>query len=328
MMYYHFPELICSYLDSLKGRSSHSNAVRVASQWIIHQQNTPNRRQILDRMKAKCPGGDFSPCATQANKEMSLIRAACRWGIYEGTWNGGDPTVGIKKWKTPKRKRVCKFEEIRKILHAFDFAVTETDIRDRALFGIAMFTGCRPSEIRTAQRHAITPYGPAGSWNKGKTKTGEDQELPVPRQVMGWLADWLKMRPQFDPRGTNPFLFPGQGFNKPLSEDAVRKRWAALRKGLEIPSNLWSYDLRRTLATYLKTRLGFDDTVIRAILNHYDGSALSHYCHMDFDALVPVIQQYADWLWAFKQEAMVPAVMPTIQKTEERVLACASVSGS
>ena len=40
-----------------------------------------------------------------------------------------------------------------------------------------------------------------------------------------------------------------------------------------------------------------DDVAIRAILNHADGSALSHYCFKSFDSLTGPIQAYADWVW-------------------------------
>lgn len=295
-----FPELIHMYLDNLKGRSGHDRTVRVASQWVSTLTETPTRQQLIERHKEK-GHGHYQPGASQANKELALVRAACRWGIYEGKWET-DPTVGIKKWKTPKRKRICKYEEITKILHAFDFSTTDTEIRDRALFGIAMFTGCRPSEVRTALLNAITPYSHMGCWNKGTTKNGEDHEVPLPRQAMGWVSDWLKVRPRFDPRGANPYLFPGQAIGEPLSECGLRVRWAALRKGLEIQANLWNYDLRRTLASYLGNELKYDDKTIQAILNHYDGRAISHYYHVSFDALTSVVQRYADWLYSLTAE--------------------------
>lgn len=321
--YHSFPELIRGYLDHLTGRAGHSRTVRTANQWVLTLTETPTRLQLIERHKQK-GHGHFQPGATQANKELALVRAACRWGIYEGKWEGGDPTVGIKKWKTPKRRRVCKYEEIRKILHAFDFAVTDTEIRDRALFGIAMFTGCRPSEVRMALLGSITQYGQMGCWNKGQTKNGEDHEIPIPRQVMSWISAWKAIRPTG--YHANPYLFPGQTIGECLSEDGVRVRWAALRASLEIQSNLWSYDLRRTLATYMGNELKYDDKTIQAILNHYDGRAISHYYKVSFDALIPVIQHYADWLWQFKQEAATPTaepMAPMLGQPEPRVLACA-----
>ena len=108
-----------------------------------------------------------------------------------------------------------------------------------------------------------------------------------------WLQAWLKIRD--DPRGTNPSLFPGQWAERPLTETAVRVRWSALRRELGL-NDLWYYDLRRTMASYLGNELHYDDKTIQAVLNHYDGRALSHYYHVSFDALTLVVQRYAEWL--------------------------------
>jgi integrase len=310
-----FPDLITAYLEEhLKGKASYSRQVVMAAQWIRTLTTTPTRAQILERHRRK-GHGHFQKGACQANTEFALLRAACRWGMYQERWEGGDPTVGIKKWKTAKRKRVSKFEEIMRLRRYFDGAVTDTEIRDRALFGLMLFTGCRPGEARKAPLHAITPYGEMGSWIKGQTKTGENQEVPLPTQLMPWLAAWKAIRPA----SANPYLFPGRGHKEPLDADSVVRRWHELRLMLGI-NGLWNYDLRRSLATHLSNELHYDDVTIRAILNHSDGSALSHYCFKSFDSLVKPIQEYADWLCGLKQASnggsrepvLVSAVAPTM----------------
>lgn len=308
-----FAELFRSYLDEqLKGKPFYPKAVDVAHQWISTLTVTPTRKEILARHTLK-GHGHFQPGATQANSELALVRAACRWGMYQERWNGGDPTAGIRKWKTPKRKRISKFHELSRLLQYFDRASEEMAIRDRAIFGLMLFTGCRPSEARTATLTAITPYGAMGSWIKGKTKTGEHQELPLPTQLMPWIADWKAIRPT----RPNPYLFPGQDVGQPITADWVGQRWHDLRLMLGI-HGLWNYDLRRTLACHMSNELQYDDGTIRAILNHSDGSALGHYRFKSFDSLTKPIQEYADWLWGLRQESKggshepVSAVAPTI----------------
>ncbi len=288
-------ELMVAYLDSLNGRSGYERTFRVAAQWILRQTGTPTRAALLARMMEKGKG-DFQDGCQQANKELAIQRAAFRWGMYHGTWTGGDPTAGIRKFKTKKRKRIARFLEVRALLDCFDFAQGEVDIRNRALYGIGLFTGCRPSEIRTARMGSIVAYDSAvGCWTKGTTKTGEDHEIPIPRQAMAWLNVWLALR-SVNPRyHESPWIFPGLDPMEPLSEASMRLGWSILRRELGL-SGLWNYDLRRTLASYLSNELNYADKKIQAILNHYDGRALSHYCHVSFDALVPVMQQYADWL--------------------------------
>ncbi len=114
---------------------------------------------------------------------------------------------------------------------------------------------------------------------------------------MKWIQAWKAIKPIHP----SPYLFPGQILGKPLTNDAVRQRWAELRTTLNMPG-LWTYDLRRTLACYLGNELHYDDTTIRALLNHFDGSSLGHYYFKTFDSLTEPIQAYADWLCALKKD--------------------------
>ena len=313
MMLESFPDLITAYLEEhLRGKASYQNTVGAAAPWIRTLTTTPTRAEILARQRA-LGAGHFQPNATKGNKEIALIRAACRWGLYQERWLGGDPTLGIKKWQSPKRRRTGKFDELRKLLGYFDRAASKEEIRDRALYGLMLFSGCRPSEARMAKLDAITAYGAMGCWNKGKTKNGETQELPLPTHYMPWLAAWKAIRPTLRP---SPYLFPDEAYGEPLTSDFVRRRWHELRLILSI-HGLWTYDLRRTLASYLSNELKVDDSTIRAILNHNDTSALSHYRHKTFDSLTDPIQYYADWLWSLKEaaksEILDPAPIPNQQ---------------
>ena len=293
MVYETFSDLITAYLDTLRGRPSHTNMRWVAAQWIRTLTATPRRSDILARHQLM-GHGHFQKGASQANTEIALMRAACRWGIYQEKWSGGDPTVGIRKWKTPKRTRISKFEEIRKLLGYFARAQSPMEIRDRALYGLMLCTGCRPSEARTAKLDAITPYGDMGAWVKGKTKNGENQELPLPKQLMPWIEAWTAIRPTTRP---SLYLFPGQTFQHPITAAMVRMRWMELRALLGI-TGLWNYDLRRTLVCTMGNELNYSDQKIKAIINHNETSALGRYYFVSFDALTGPIQHYADWLWA------------------------------
>ncbi len=313
MVHEHLAQLVLAYLQTLRGRPCYRTAAHTASEWILTLPTTPTRKDVLARHLAKGKG-HYQPGSCQANMELGLLRAACRWGLYKEVWDGGDPTAGIKKWRRPLRTRTGKYEELRKLMAFFDRATIddaedmthEEFIRYRALFGLMLFTGCRPSEAIRAKVDAISPYGDMGAWVKGTTKTGEKQEVPVPRQLMPWLAAWSAIR---TPDRPNPYLFPGQRFEQPISSELVRLRWSEMRTRLGI-HGLWNYDIRRTLASSMSNELGYDDSTIRAILNHHDTSALSHYRHKSFDSLIKPIQAYADWLWGLKQAPKECALAP------------------
>jgi len=307
-----FPALVAAYLDSIKVKPSHGRLVRIARQWVLTLPTVPTRAQLLMRQRELC-AGHFKPNATKANKELALVRTACRWGQYEGVWTAGDPTAGIRKFKTPKRKRIGVHQELRSLLEWFDMPTSETDLRDRALYGMALFTGCRPGEIRTAQLSDLAPYGTMGRWTKPATKTGEPQYLPVPPQAMRWMEAWLTVRRD----AKSPYLFPGQrrgpvGFDGPipLSDTSVRTRWGLLRRELRM-TGLWHYDLRRTLATYLH-EMGYSIKHVKAILNHYEGDAIDHYVDIPFDSLAKVIVHYEQWLLSLRIPGVVEPPVPML----------------
>jgi integrase/DNA-binding CsgD family transcriptional regulator len=294
MRYHAFPELDRAYLDEhLKGKPSYTNQLNAAKPWLLTLLTMPTRKQIRERHRLR-GHGDYEAGAASANNELKILRAAIRWALDNEHWDGHDPTVGVKKWKTAKRKRVSKAEELKQLLQYFGRAHTAREIRDRALFGLMLFTGCRPGEARKARLGSITPYGAMGCWTKGQTKNGESYEVPVPKQYMPWLAAWLAIRPSARP---NPYLFPGQGFMGPLNDDRIGNCWRDLRGLLGLRS-LWNYDLRRSLATHLSNELNYSDAKIDAILGHEKTSSLGHYLHVSFDAMCEPIQRYADWLWA------------------------------
>jgi hypothetical protein len=95
------------------------------------------------------------------------------------------------------------------------------------------------------------------------------------------------------------YLFIGQWPGLPLSDAGVRLRWSTIRSDLGI-QGLWTYDLRRTMSCYMSNELNYDDHTVRAILNHYDRTALGRYSFKSFDSLTVPLQQYADWLWTLK----------------------------
>jgi len=236
--------------------------------------------------------GDYQPGARQANNELALLRTIFRWGMYQEHWNGGDPTAGIKKFKHSQRETSADRYQLMTLLHYFHQAASPEAIRDRALYGLCLFTGCRPSEARTAKLDAIMPYlHGMGRWNKGMTKNGSRQVLPLPQQLMPWLAEWKHIRPHCD----SPYLFPSQDCKKPISLDWVSQRWRWICQQLKI-SELWNYDLRRTLVTKMGSELNYSEQKIKAIINHKDRNAFGHYSFMDFDALVKPIQDWADYL--------------------------------
>jgi integrase len=188
MRYHAFPDLIRAYLDEhLKGKPSYANQLNVAKRWLLTLLIMPTRQQIRERHRLT-GHGHFEKGSSQANAELKLLRAAIRWGLDNECWDGHDPTLGVKKWKTARRDEVLKREDLKSLLRYFEEATTELAIRNRALFGLMLFTGCRPGEARKALLTSIQPYGAMGLWQKGVTKNHKKYQVPVPTQYLPWLA--------------------------------------------------------------------------------------------------------------------------------------------
>src|SRR5688572_13505890 len=86
-VYSQFASLMLAYLASLKGRPCYRNRAQTACEWILTLQQTPTRKDVLARHLEKGKG-HYQPGSCQANMELSLLRAACRWGMYQECWEG------------------------------------------------------------------------------------------------------------------------------------------------------------------------------------------------------------------------------------------------
>jgi hypothetical protein len=129
-------------------------------------------------------------------------------------------------------------------------------------------------------------------------------------------AAWKAIRPSARP---SPYLFPGQEFDQPLSTDQIVRRWHDVRLMIDVPG-LWSYDLRRSLATHMSNELDYSDAKIDAILGHEKTTSLGHYLHVSFDAMTKPIQHYADWLWARRDESKGESQEPVLVSIKPAVL--------
>jgi DNA-binding CsgD family transcriptional regulator len=88
---------------------------------------------------------------------------------------------------------------------------------------------------------------------------------------------------------------------------------------IDVPG-LWSYDLRRSLATHMSNELDYSDAKIDAILGHEKTTSLGHYLHVSFDAMTKPIQHYADWLWARRDESKGESQEPVLVSIKPAVL--------
>lgn len=291
-----FPQLVEWYLHSLEKKPCYRRTLSLAKPWILTLKECPTRKDVLARharvdLDGHPTTGDYQDLAAVANKEITLLSTLIRAGLYRELWDGPNPADRIRMWKMPDRIETLNEQDIAALLTYFEAADTLRERVDRAIFGLLLCTGCRPSEARLAKKADLRHYGRMGILTKHKTKTNRKQEVPVPAQLMTWISTL--------PSTDSEFLFSNAD-GGPWSEDFLRDRWHAIRTDLGL-AHLWTYDFRRSLATHLPAVQHVPDSMVKAILNHKTGTTQDHYTHYRIDSLCPIIQAYADWMWSLKQ---------------------------
>lgn len=283
-----FVELRESYFDSLRRKPSWRNTINISRAWVSTLTDAPTRRDILARQEAVCDG-NYRAGAAKANKELGILRAMFNWGTYRECWSGGNPTQGIRRIRTAGRERIATQPELARLRTALDAPLPAHDQQYAVLLMVLLVTGCRPSEGRMMRWDHLRPSSDGMMrWQKGTTKNGRPQELPLPRQVVERLLALPRQ---------GAYCFTAYGPH-PLSDTAVRSVWDALCASQQV-HGLWLYDLRRTACTMLVQACGVDILTAKAVLNHHEGSVMGqHYFRPTWEHLSAVMQRYADWLWS------------------------------
>ncbi|NJP11775.1 MAG: phage integrase family protein [Leptolyngbyaceae cyanobacterium RU_5_1] len=144
--------------------------------------------------------------------------------------------------------------------------------RDRALFGICLYTGCRINEacsLLTPDVYDLQGVRAKLTIRKGNTKgKQETRQIPVAPDLRAYLATYQE-------QAGSQYLFPGRhgrGHLNPRSADAILHE-ALERVGVEGAS---THSFRRTALTMLSTA-GVPLRVIQEISGHRSLQALQQY---------------------------------------------------
>lgn len=137
--------------------------------------------------------------------------------------------------------------------------------RDRLLFAICLFTGCRISEVVQLQPADITES--LVSFRKASTKTKATRQVEISPALRHWLG--LYELPK------RPYVFPGRhgrGHLTRAAADAILGE-ACDRVGLEGVS---THSFRRTYITRLRDK-GYSPAQIQKRTGHKRRESLMHY---------------------------------------------------
>lgn len=145
--------------------------------------------------------------------------------------------------------------------------------RDRVLFGICLYTGCRINECVTLQKIDVyDPYGrvrPELILRKKNTKNKlATRTIPVIEELRLLLANYQTLP-------DNPYLFPGKGGQGHLNSDSGARllKQACRRIGL---IGISSHSFRRTALTQM-SNAGIPLRIIQEISGHRNLEQLQRY---------------------------------------------------
>jgi integrase len=219
------------------------------------------RRDDLKRWIAKHTApqdnGD-PPIWKKSNTTRGAARAVvamCNWAVKSDSEDlehiHRSPVHGFEK--SPAEARECDLtsEQWKKLLRSQDGDTTmKTDFREAILF--MRLTGCRPGEMRLAEKRHFDPTIPAIVYPAAEWKCGKRSKVPKDRiiRLPGEALLIIQKRILKYPTGK---LFRGKS-EKRWTKDMLSRRFKRLSVRLEIP-HLVPYSLRHTFATDMAFRV-------------------------------------------------------------------------
>ncbi len=304
-----FGALAAAYLHSglpksLTGRASHRDYLYIYERFFTVPEWRDRPVSDIDHYQVMELNQRLAPMPAHGNKVIGFIKQVFSWGrntINPATrrpfYEGVNPALGIERHRCDDREECMDHAQLTILLQNIDYY----PLKYQAFYVCRLLVPCRVLELCTARRDAITPDG---KWVKTRTKNGRPHKIYIARQAMALLQDlptcWRD--PVTHEKRLHTYYFTGQ-YGQPLTTDAVQKQWRKHRHALEM-DGIWLLDFRRTLATFLYDVIKADDLTSKAILNHYDGRDVARYVKLNYDRLASILQQYADWVWRFKQEVL------------------------
>ena len=193
----------------------------------------------------------------QANRALavlsSCLQLAARWGEIPA-----NPARGIKAAKEAPRERYLSSDEVKRLMAA----ITSLPMREKTFILLALYTGARPGELKTARWSDILP-GPVLSLPDSKTGRRQVYLSSVAKTA---LDLWWHTQPK------------NQEAHWVFGELDYRSAWNQVRKeaGLE---NARLYDLRHTFAS-AAISAGQTLEVVSQLLGHKNPQTTRRYAHL------------------------------------------------
>lgn len=194
-----------------------------------------------------------------------------------------NPATGISAPKQSKRlPKNISTEQVQLLLN--NDSKDPIDLRDRAMLELMYSSGLRLAELQGLNLQSInTRSREVRVLGKGN----KERVVPFGRFASHALQQWLKVRPQFNPK--DEALFVSQQGNR-ISTRNIQKRFETwgIRQGLN--SHLNPHKLRHSFATHM-LEASADLRAVQELLGHSNLSTTQIYTHLNFQHLASVYDQ-------------------------------------
>jgi integrase/recombinase XerC len=220
-----------------------------------------------------------------APRSIQRFLSACRglFGYMVGQGlMGANPALGIQ---APRGKRslpkVLDVDQAARLLDAEPRG--EEGLRDKAIMELFYSSGLRLSELCGLDigdldlHEALVTV--TGKGNRSRT-------LPVGRQAIAALREWLQLRPQWPRAAHCPALFVSRRGTR-LGVRAVQLRLARHARESGLQQHLHPHMLRHSFASHV-LESSRDLRAVQELLGHANLSTTQVYTHLDFQHLAKV----------------------------------------
>ena len=217
----------------------------------------------------------------EANKVLNLARAIYNFAIREELYDGKNPCVGIKRFKTKSRDRFLSKDELKRFFEALE----QEETLFQHFFKTCLFTGARKSTVLKMRYGHINFDLQQWRVPDDETKNGEVNTYSLSEEVVQILQE-RKRKNDLSPC-PSPFVFPGDGKDGHLKDP--KKAFARIKKRMNA-QDIRIHDLRRTLASYMAIN-NSSLPIIGQAMNHKSQVSTQIYARLSHDPVRDAVNE-------------------------------------
>lgn len=219
----------------------------------------------------------------QANRILTIVSAVYNFGMREGLYNGSNPCLGIKRFKSRSRDRFLNGDELKLFFEALKHE--EQIYQD--FFMLCIFIGARKSTMLSMKYNQIDFELKRFRLSEEETKNGEVNVYVLSDAALEILQRrHVENQSQEHP---SEFVFPGDSEDGHLKDP--KRAFTRIKERMEV-NDIWIHDLRRTLGSYM----AINNTSLQIIgqaLNHKSTVSTQIYARLSKEPILDAVNQAA-----------------------------------